>query len=225
LENTKYHHGDLKNALIEAGLEIISQEGIDELSIRSVAKKIGVSHAAPYRHFKNKEEIIMAIALTGFRMRKKEVDKALARGGDDPRAQLVHLAKANIAFAVAHPDYFRVMFRDYIKNKTDYPDLFQAFDESFRQLVKIIRACREQGGSQEEITLSPEEKQFSSPHSAPGEMVFPEESEEVDDEITALAISALIQGYASLIIDNQKDPIVGSPVQIDLITGKLLDLI
>ncbi len=221
MENTKYHNGDLRKALIEAGLEIISQEGIDELSIRSVAEKIGVSHEAPYRHFKNTEELIIAIALTGFRMQEKEIDKVLKKGGDDPRAQLVLLAKANIAFAVAHPDYFRVMFRDYVKNKTDYPDLFQAIDDSFRQLLKIVRDCRAQSGFREENPFPAEEKR---PPSGPERTVFQEESEG-DDEITALAISALIQGYASLIIDNQKDPIVGSPVQIDLITEKLLGLI
>ena len=222
----KYHHGDLKNALIEAGLQLISRKGIDDLSIRSVAKKIGVSHTAPYRHFKNKENLIVAIALTGFRIRQEKIDRALEKESDDPWAQLICLARAEIAFAEQHPDYFRVMFRDYIKNKKDYPDLFQAFNEGFRQWVGIISECRKRGYPEKEIPASPNKlKKSSLTLSKKEKMVSPEEAEPPDVEITALAMISLIQGYASLIIDNQKNPVIGRPLQIDLITRKLWELV
>ena len=62
-----YHHGDLKNALIQAGIEILSIEGVKGLSLRRVAKRAGVSHAAPYAHFKDKQALVAAISTEGYK--------------------------------------------------------------------------------------------------------------------------------------------------------------
>jgi AcrR family transcriptional regulator len=193
LEHKTYHHGNLKKALIEAALEIIMREGIDNLSMRSVSKKIGVSHAALYRHFKSKEELVVAIALAGFQMLDVKLSTVNRKSGTDPLTQLAAGSKAYIAFAVAHPDYYRIMFREQIRNKTDYPTLFEAFDKLFKQTVGII--TNYQVGHR------------------------------VDAEITAVAIWSLLHGYASLIIDNQKDPTVGSKRQVDLLLKKMLALV
>ena len=61
-----YHHGDLKNALIKAGADILSNEGVSALSLRKVARKAGVSHAAPYAHFTDKQALIAAISTEGY---------------------------------------------------------------------------------------------------------------------------------------------------------------
>lgn len=217
VEDGRYHHGDLKNALIEEGLKVITKVGMDALSIRYVANKIGVSSAAPYRHFKNKEELIVAIAIHGFEILMKEIDEAMEKTPDDPADQLMGFAKALIAFAVSHPDYYRIMYRDYIKNKTEYPNLFQAFDISFQRLVDIIANCRKErrsGGGK----ASPSEN-------VKGRKQSQAKAERLDAEITALAASSLLHGYSSMIIDNQKDATVGSKTQIELVTGKLLNLI
>jgi AcrR family transcriptional regulator len=193
VEHKTYHHGDLKKALIEAGLEIIMREGIDNLSMRAVSKKIGVSHAALYRHFKGKKELVVAIALAGFQMLDSKLSTTNRKSGTDPLTQLAAGSKAYIAFAVAHPDYYRIMFREHIRNKTDYPELFEAFDKLFKQTVGIIINYKAERG--------------------------------VDAEITAVAIWSLLHGYASLIIDNLKDPTVGSKMQIDLLLKKMLALV
>ena len=209
--NHKYHHGDLKNTLIETGLKVITEEGIAKLSIRYVANKIGVSHAAPYRHFKNKEGFTVAIALNGFWILQKELNEALKEKADDPEAQLICLAKAFIRFAVSHPDYYRVMYRDYIRNKTDYPELFQNFDVLFRQRVELIEECRRRRDTCDgKVSAKSGTK---------------EKKATIDAQITAIAISSLLHGYASMIIDNEKDAHVGSEGQIQLITQKILDLI
>jgi AcrR family transcriptional regulator len=62
MTETTYHHGDLKNALIQAGMEILAEEGLGSLSLRKVAKQAGVSHAAPYAHFNDKQALIAAIS-------------------------------------------------------------------------------------------------------------------------------------------------------------------
>ena len=79
-----YHHGDLKNALIKAGIEILAQEGVGELSLRKVAQKAGVSHTAPYAHFTDKQALIAAISTEGFRLLHGQVAAATHMYADDP---------------------------------------------------------------------------------------------------------------------------------------------
>jgi len=74
-----YHHGDLKNALISAGVEILAREGIGALSLRKVAKKAGVSHSAPYAHFKDKQALIAAISIEGFKKLLAELQNTVEK--------------------------------------------------------------------------------------------------------------------------------------------------
>ena len=74
-----YHHGDLKNALIKAGIEILSKEGVSGLSLRKAARQAGVSHAAPYAHFADKQTLIAAIASDGHSKINERLEAALAR--------------------------------------------------------------------------------------------------------------------------------------------------
>ena len=67
MAESNYHHGDLKNALIQAGVKILSKEGISGLSLRKVARQAGVSHAAPYAHFADKQALIAAISTEGYK--------------------------------------------------------------------------------------------------------------------------------------------------------------
>ena len=110
---TTYHHGNLKIALIEAGLEILSQEGENKLSLRKVARAVGVSHAAPYRHFANKEALIAAIAEEGYQKLEKRMKDALAQFPSDSGSQLIELGCAYVKFALENPNQLRVMFTDF----------------------------------------------------------------------------------------------------------------
>lgn len=191
-----YHHGDLKNALVEAGIDIIIRDGIDQLSIRNAAKKIGVSHTAPYRHFKSKEELLVAIAIHGFHLLIDEMDRVIEKHGDDYQSQLQEAGRAYIHFAMDNTVYFRIMFGDYIKNKTSYPELFSVYDQAFRKTVDII------------VKYSSKKK-----------------NRDAMPDITALAAWSLVHGYASLIIDNGTDATVGSEGQIRQIVKKMLSLV
>ena len=84
----EYHHGDLRNALIQAGLAILAEEGTHALSLRAAARRSGVSHAAPYRHFADKEALLAAIAEQGFNTLAASVRAAIVRFPDSPAAQL-----------------------------------------------------------------------------------------------------------------------------------------
>ena len=106
---TEYHHGDLKNALIKAAREQLAQEGPASLNLRALARSLGVTHPAAYRHFRDKGALLEAVAEQGFlelagRLREH---RATERGAE---ARLRALVVAYIGFAEEHPDLTRVMF-------------------------------------------------------------------------------------------------------------------
>lgn len=107
-----YHHGDLRRTLLEASLELILERGLDALSLREVARRAGVSPAAPYHHFATREQLLGALAVDGFALLAQAMqtarDAAAAAGAID---RLRAIGEAYVRFAVAHPAHFRLMFR------------------------------------------------------------------------------------------------------------------
>lgn len=115
MEQKKYHHGDLKPALIAAGLAILETEGLPGLSLRACAARVGVSHAAPKNHFGSLKGLITAIAAEGFRLHAEFMRQGLTEGaarGGRLRAAMGGYAR----FAAAHPHLFELMF------SPNYPD-------------------------------------------------------------------------------------------------------
>jgi AcrR family transcriptional regulator len=104
-----YHHGDLRQALVDASLQLIAQEGFGALTLREVARRAGVTHAAPYRHFADKEELLVAVAEEGFRAMAARMKERMARYRS-PEERLRECGVAYVLFAVEHPAHFRVMF-------------------------------------------------------------------------------------------------------------------
>lgn len=111
-ESTKrpYHHGDLRNALIHAGLQVLARDGVAGLSLRKVAKEAGVSHTAPYRHFTDKDALLAAIALDGFNLLAARLQRAHEENQDDPEEMLLDAGVGYIKLAVSKPDTVRLMF-------------------------------------------------------------------------------------------------------------------
>lgn len=144
-QDKPYHHGDLRAALIQAGLALLAEEGGQALSLRAAARRAGVSHAAPYRHFDGKEALLAAIAEEGFKMLAADVEAVRARFPTSPREQLEEAAWAYVRFALAHPDHLRVMFGGQIENPQAYPDLRDAGARAFNALVDILRAGQDAG--------------------------------------------------------------------------------
>lgn len=99
-----YHHGDLEAALIAAAGKILEKEGVEALSLREVARRAGVSHNAPYRHFPERESLLAALAAEGFGLLAQAQQAAAAGGG------LRAMGEAYVRFALAHPQRFRLMF-------------------------------------------------------------------------------------------------------------------
>lgn len=106
---TAYHHGDLRDALLKAAVSLIAEEGLAHLSLRECARRAGVSHAAPYRHFESKDELLRAIAEDGY-ARLAEAGRRAMEGKHDANARIDAYGVAYVRFAVENPVHHRVMF-------------------------------------------------------------------------------------------------------------------
>lgn len=106
----KYHHGDLRAALIECGIELIQRKGIEALTLREIGKRLGVSRSAAYRHFKDKDALLAAISQAGFIEFGSIVETAKREAGDGFARQMDAIAVAYAQFADEHRARFEVMF-------------------------------------------------------------------------------------------------------------------
>ncbi len=104
-----YHHGNLRQALIDAGIKIINESGEANLSLRKAAAMCKVSHAAPYAHFKDKSELIEAIKSTVTEQFMEELSAA-ADASPDAESALINMGRHYVAFFVRRPDYFKFIF-------------------------------------------------------------------------------------------------------------------
>lgn len=131
----KYHHGDLRNALIEAGMGIIESEGLAELSLRKIAAKVGVSHTAPKNHFGSMRGLMTAIGAEGFRRFATEMRAGLT--GPSGRVKKLEAAvEGYIRFARKHPALFQIMFSpEYCDFKDE--EVSEAARASYRVLEEI----------------------------------------------------------------------------------------
>src|SRR6185437_15734828 len=105
-----YHHGNLKEALLRAALELIAKKGPAGFTFAEAARWAGVSPAAPYRHFRDRDELLASVALRGFEQFERALTRAWDDGRPDAMAALDRLGKAYLEFARSEPAYYSAMF-------------------------------------------------------------------------------------------------------------------
>jgi AcrR family transcriptional regulator len=138
-----YHHGDLRNTLIQLGTEMLIESGEASLSLRKLAQRAGVSHNAPYQHFADKNAMVAAIAEEGFRMLGEVVDRADDPNLVHPTERLAVVGRAYVAFALAHPSHLQLMFGTF--PNSNYPSLTQQATQTLERLVGIVQELHAQG--------------------------------------------------------------------------------
>jgi AcrR family transcriptional regulator len=134
-----YHHGNLKEALIRAALELIAKKGPGGFTFAEAARWAGVSPAAPYRHFRDRDELLGSVALRGFQQFEAALTRAWDDGRPNPFAAFDRLGKSYLAFARSEPAYYSAMFEAGIPLDTS-PDLAQAGDDAFGVLRRATDA-------------------------------------------------------------------------------------
>ena len=121
--NKPYHHGDLRNTLLEVADQLIDEADAGAFSLREVARRAGVSAPAAYRHFSDKQALLAAVAQKGFEDFGRARSEAVA-AADDP---LAAMGQASVRFAVARPGRFRLMYGPTIGERARYPELQAAW--------------------------------------------------------------------------------------------------
>jgi AcrR family transcriptional regulator len=132
-----YHHGDLKTALRTEAERILVERGVDDVGLREIARALGVSHNAPYRHYENRAALLADIAAGGFRRLKALVEQAAA--GDDPRWGVIDFGHKYIRFAMTEPAIFRLMMGKEL-SKPQYVELKTAADGVFEIFCGMLVA-------------------------------------------------------------------------------------
>lgn len=105
-----YHHGDLKQQLIENGLLLLNQKGFEGFSLRKVASMCKVSHTAPYKHFKDKEELVNAINEEVSKKFHSTLSEVTYLYKNDPKLQIIEMGRTYVKFMVENPEYLKFMF-------------------------------------------------------------------------------------------------------------------
>jgi len=138
VEQVSYHHGDLRNSLVNTGIELLNKKGVAGISLREIARTIGVGHNAPYRHFRNKQQLLEAIAEDGFRRLKARYTRLELELANDPEGQIFESAMHIISIAADQPNLFQLMFGGHIQPQDCGSELKLAADEAMQSLVGII---------------------------------------------------------------------------------------
>jgi AcrR family transcriptional regulator len=140
----RYHHGDLRRALLDAAFGLIDREGPEALTLRAVARAAGVSANAPYNHFADKAALLAAVAEEGLDVLYQEMSEA-RDGVTGSAEQLEAIGVAYVRFAASHPSRFRLLHATQMGKKTVHPSLSAAYERTFGVLLDAMRACQKDG--------------------------------------------------------------------------------
>lgn len=170
----KYHHGNLKQSLIDSGILILQEDGISALTLRSAARRAGVSHSAPYAHFTDKGALLAAISTQGFLMLDRQLSQAVEEHHDSPANLLVEFSWAYTRFALEYTALFKLMFSGILEDEHAYPEFMTAVRKTYNKLIEVVKRCQSAGVLQN--------------HPA---------------EDTAIAIWSMVHGFVNLYIERQ----------------------
>src|ERR1700676_2323633 len=151
-DDTPYHHGALRDGLLEAAERVLERDGLAGLTLRAVAREAGVSHAAPTHHFGDLTGLVSELAAIGFRQFNATM-KAAAASGTTLLEKGMANAKAYVAYARAHPGMYALMFRSPERLQYSRPSLHEASEAAFAGLAGSVAASRQEQISKESLSL------------------------------------------------------------------------
>jgi AcrR family transcriptional regulator len=140
-----YHHGDLRAALLSEAAAMIAEGGVASVTMREIGRRLGVSRAAPYRHFADKTTLLVAVAAAGFtrlRDRLQTVDAGAPPSGVE---RLRRMGEEYVRFALENPAHYRLMYSKEALTREDQPELREAANALFEQFVGVIQAHQRSG--------------------------------------------------------------------------------
>jgi AcrR family transcriptional regulator len=188
-----YHHGDLKRVVIATAQEMLREEKGWQFTLREVARRAGVSHAAPYKHFPDKGALLAELATLGFNELREALSGAIERPLRSARAEFMAGAKAYIEFGTANPSLYRLMFSADVDKKAS-PELDKAGAGAFAELLGILERGQNSGAFKKQPVRG-----------------------------QAAAAWALVHGFTLLAIDGQLLPEKVGAKPIDAVLASMLE--
>lgn len=179
--------------MIDAALEVIADVGPLGLTIREVARRAGVSHAAPYRHYTDKDELILAVVERGFELLDEAMAQARAAAPEEPLAQFAAAGAAYLNFALQFPMYYRVMFSGDLLNRNGHEALRHTSSASFQQIQHDLKVCQELGIVRQGNPL-----------------------------LQAIFIISTVHGFVSLVNDNRIDHLLDGELSIQQVQDAVM---
>jgi AcrR family transcriptional regulator len=146
----RYHHGNLRRALLDEALATIRAEGVAALTLREIGARLGVSRTALYRHFADKQDLVETVATEGFRTLREQLVAAWDQAGRG-QAGFDAMGAAYVRFAVANPPHYRVMFGGFV-DPGSRPELATEAAAAFQALVDALTALQHDGLARNEDT-------------------------------------------------------------------------
>jgi AcrR family transcriptional regulator len=146
----RYHHGDLRRALLDEALQMIQHDGVEGLTLRAIGLRLGVSRTALYRHFADKRALLSVVATEGFRMLRERLVEAWGSGGV---RGFNATGVAYIRFAMANPSHYRVMFGGFVDDAPRDEELTREATAAFQTLVDSIVALQKEGAVRKDDPL------------------------------------------------------------------------
>ncbi len=140
-----YHHGNLRAELLATAVEQLREVGVDDLSLRALARAVGVSQTAPYRHFSDKSELLAAMATSGYLDLLDALRDVGATSGDCPNAQLLAFAHTYVDYAARNPQLFKLMFGPAVQPTVKYPELRKASRDTLQLVQDILQRGVDRG--------------------------------------------------------------------------------
>jgi AcrR family transcriptional regulator len=132
-----YHHGDLRNGLLEAARAILEEQSLGALTLRAVARRAGVSHAAPYRHFPNHEALLVELSVEGFAELKNYISQSAQAGGPEDE-RIADIGAAYMRFVATRPALARLMFGSQLPHREKFPALGEAADAVGAEIGRVL---------------------------------------------------------------------------------------
>jgi len=140
-----YHHPDLRNQLVQSAISFLKKNRVEDLSLRSIARELGVSHMAPYRHFSTKEELLASVISDGFVRLTAMFDEVYNQKDQSFKALFTNIGKAYVEFVIKYPDQARLMFSGLMCDPEKHAAAHLAGEEAFGRLLKMIQIGKEGG--------------------------------------------------------------------------------
>ena len=141
LKRDRYHHGELKPALVDAAVEVLAERGVRNFSLAEVSRRLGVTTAAPYRHFTDREDLLAAVAARALSAFTEMLAADVAQAGDTPEDRLAASAGAYVRFAARQRPLFDTIFNSGL-DKSRHPELQRAWEPIDALLAVVIEVCK-----------------------------------------------------------------------------------